>query len=275
MIRRPPRSTLFPYTTLFRSGGVGLHMSVDGGATMQQDAAEAIHDDIHAIWIDPSNSDHLIIGGDGGLASSYDHAQTWVAYQNIPVGLFYHVSYDMETPFNVCGGMQDNYDWCGPSQSRHSQGIFNYEWFQIQGGDGFEAVPDKRDARIVYTESQDGNLTRKNVLTGESKSIRPTAQNSSGLNPGENLRFQWDTPILLSPSNPGVLYVGANRLMKSTDRGDSYVAISPDLTTNTNRDTVVTMGLHGADIRISRDDGISAYSTIMTIAEIRMVPPAG
>ena len=98
-------------------GGVGLHMSVDGGATMQQDAAEAIHDDIHAIWIDPSNSDHLIIGGDGGLASSYDHAKTWVAYQNIPVGLFYHVSYDMETPFNVCGGMQDNYDWCGPSQS--------------------------------------------------------------------------------------------------------------------------------------------------------------
>ena len=96
-------------------------MSIDGGATFQQDAAEAIHDDIHAIWIDPSNSDHLLIGGDGGMASSYDRARTWLALQNIPVGLFYHVGYDMETPYNVCGGMQDNYDWCGPSASRHSR----------------------------------------------------------------------------------------------------------------------------------------------------------
>src|SRR4051812_9083424 len=253
-------------------GGVGLHMSTDGGANFQPDIAEAIHDDIHAIWIDPSNSDHLIIGGDGGLATSYDMARTWVPHQNVPVGLFYHVGYDMETPFNICGGMQDNYDWCGPSQSRQSRGIYNHEWFQIQGGDGFVAIPDRRDSRIIYSETQDGNITRKNKVTGESKSIRPSAANTPMLPRGETLRFHWDTPMIISPNNPGVLLVGANRVMRSTDRGDSWTPISPDLTTNTNRDTVVTMGVKGADIRISRDDGISAYSTIVALAESPKTP---
>jgi CheY-like chemotaxis protein len=248
-------------------GGVGLHMSIDGGKTFETDAALVTHDDIHAIWIDPKNSDHILIGNDGGLAVSHDMSRTWTFIPNLPVGLFYHVSFDMETPFNVCGGMQDNYDWCGPSASRMNRGIFNYDWFQIQGGDGFVAVPDLRDSRIIYTESQDGNMTRKNKITGESKSIRPTTQNVTNAKAGESYRFHWDTPLMLSPNNPGILLAAANRVFRSTDRGDSWVAISPDLTKNENRNDIVTMGLKGSDITISRNDGISQWPAIVALAE--------
>ena len=174
----------------------------------------------------------------------------------------------METPYNVCGGMQDNYDWCGPSTSRFRAGIMNYDWVKVQGGDGFVSLPDLRDSRIVYTESQDGNITRRNKVTGESKSIRPTPLNvSPAPDSGESYRFHWDTPMILSPNDPGILLVAANRVFKSTDRGDSWTVISPDLTTKADRDTIVTMGLKGSDIHISRDDGISAWPTIVSLAE--------
>ena len=107
-------------------GGVDLQMSTDGGKTVNTAAASAIHSDHHAIWIDPANSNHVVIGNDGGLAQSWDQAKTWVFIPNLPVGLFYHVSVDMSTPFNICGGMQDNYDWCGPSQVRGAAGIANH-----------------------------------------------------------------------------------------------------------------------------------------------------
>src|SRR4051812_46571283 len=123
-------------------GGVGLHQTLDAGKTIATDIAQPIHDDVHAIWIDPANSQHLMIGNDGGLASSYDQGKTWVFVPNLPVGLFYHVSYDMAVPFNVCGGMQDNYDWCGPSAVRGSAGIANHHWTTIQGGDGFVVLQD-------------------------------------------------------------------------------------------------------------------------------------
>ena len=248
-------------------GGVGLHLSVDGGKTYETDAALVIHDDIHAIWIDPKNGDHVLIGGDGGVAASYDMAKTWQAHLTIPVGLFYHVGFDMEYPFNVCGGMQDNYDWCGPSASRHVRGIFNYDWFQIQGGDGFVAIPDQFDSRIIYTESQDGNMTRRNKVTGESRSIRPTPQNVTNATRGETYRFHWDTPLMLSGSNPRILLAAGNRVFRSRDRGDSWEAISPDLTKNEIRDSIVTMGLKGKDITISKNDGIAAWPTIVSLAE--------
>jgi hypothetical protein len=249
-------------------GGVGLQMSIDGGRSFETDASLMIHDDLHALWINPANSDHIIQGNDGGIAISYDGAKTWSFVPNLPVGLFYHVGFDMETPYNICGGMQDNYNWCGPSRSRNTAGIINQEWFQIQGGDGFVAIPDLRDSRIVYTESQDGNLTRKNKVTGESKSIRPTPANVTNHTAGDPAyRFHWDTPLMFSPNDPGTLLVAANRVFRSTDRGDSWMAISPDLTTNANRDTITVMGIRGSDITLARHDGIQSWPTIVALAE--------
>ena len=253
-------------------GGVGMQMSLDGGRTFETDAALVTHDDIHAIWINPANSEHILIGNDGGLAVSYDKSKTWVFIPNLPVGLFYHVAYDMEIPYNVCGGMQDNYNWCGPSVSRLGRGIMNYDWFQVQGGDGFVAMPDLRDSRIIYTESQGGNMIRRNKITGESKSIRPAATNVTNATAGESYRFNWDSPMILSPHDPGVLLVAANRLFKSTDRGDSWLAISPDLTKNENRNDLVTMGLKNSEINISRNDGISSWGTLVSIAESPKLP---
>jgi hypothetical protein len=248
-------------------GGVKMSVTADAGKSTETSASTVAHDDIHAIWIDPNNSDHLLIGGDGGVYQSHDGSKTWVFQQNLPVGLFYHVNYDMATPYGLCGGMQDNYDWCGPSQSRQAQGIFNHEWFQVEGGDGFEAIPDRRDSRFVYSESQDGNMIRRNKVTGESKQIRPTAANVGNATKGETYRWHWDTPMMLSPNDPGTLIVAANKVFVSHDRGDSWTAISPDLTKQGNRDTIVTMGLKGADIHISRDDGMSQWPTIVAIAE--------
>jgi photosystem II stability/assembly factor-like uncharacterized protein len=249
-------------------GGVGLHVSHDGGKTVEPDAARVLHDDVHAIWINPRNTDHVLIGNDGGLGVSYDAAKTWQFIPNVPVGLFYHAWYDMETPFNVCGGMQDNYNWCGPSRSRFGAGIMNYDWFQILGGDGFVAMPDPRDSRIIYTESQDGNMIRRNKITGESKSIRPTPQNVSPAVPAtERFRFHWDSPMTLSAHEPGTLIVAANRVFRSSDRGDSWTVISPDLTQNKNRDSIVTMGQNGRDIRLARNDGISQWPAIVSLAE--------
>lgn len=249
-------------------GGVGLHMSVDGGQTFNTDAAQSIHDDKHAIWVNPSNPNHILIGNDGGIAVSYDMSKTWTFLPNFPVGLFYHVAVDNELPYNVCGGMQDNYNWCGPSASRFSRGIMNHEWHQIQGGDGFHAIPDPRNWRIVYTESQNGNIIRRDRVTGESKNIRPNAQNVVNAEPGAGgYRWHWDTPIVISPHDPGVLYVAANRVFRSTDRGDSWTVISPDLTSGANRDTIMTMGIRNSEVRMSRNDGVSSWPTIYALAE--------
>jgi photosystem II stability/assembly factor-like uncharacterized protein len=248
-------------------GGVGMHLSMDGGKTFETDAALVTHDDVHAIWINPSNPNHVLIGNDGGLAVSYDMSKTWTFIPNLPVGLFYHVGYDMEMPFNVCGGMQDNYNWCGPSASRYSGGIMNYDWFQVQGGDGFVTIVDQRDSRIIYTESQDGNMTRRNKVTGESRSIRPTVFNVTNATRGEAYRFHWDTPMMFSPHDPGVLLAAANRVFRSRDRGDSWEAISPDLTRNERRDSIVTMGVLNAQTRIARNDGISQWPAIVALAE--------
>ena len=243
-------------------GGVGLYQTLDGGKTMAADAAVMTHDDVHAIWINPANSNHVLMGNDGGMAVSYDMSKTWVIFPNLPFATFYHVSFDMATPYNVCGGMQDNYNWCGPSQVRGSAGIANHEWNTVQGGDGFVVLQDPTDYRVAYTESQDGNIARLDRVTFETLSIRPQA------GPGEQaFRWQWDTPLSMSPHDPKTIYAPANKVFKSIDRGLTFVAISGDLTGGTTRDDIVTMGLKNSDIRISRNDGISAWGTITTFAE--------
>src|SRR5262249_33512837 len=153
--------------------------------------------------------------------------------------------------YNVCGGMQDNYDWCGPSAVRTIGGISNDRWHTVQGGDGFVAILDQKNPRIVYTESQDGNMSRRDRVTGQSKSIRPSPVNTFDETGGGNgYRFHWDTPMQFSAADPNVLLVGGNKLFRSNDRGDTWTALSPDLTTADNRDDQVIMGVrNSADSR--------------------------
>ena len=242
--------------------GVKLHKTVDGGKTVTLNATQTIHDDVHAIWIDPANSNHVIIGNDGGVAVTWDAAKTWNFVHNLPVGLFYHVSYDMATPYNICGGMQDNYSWCGPSAVRGAAGIAGFNWATMQGGDGFVAIQDPTDYRIAYSESQDGNMVRIDRVTGETISIRPQA------NPGEDaLRWNWDTPLVMSPHDPKIIYAAANKVFRSANRGLNWETQGSDLTGNAKREDIVTMGVKGSDIRIAKDDGIQAWPTIISFAE--------
>lgn len=242
--------------------GTQLHVSDDGGKTFRNDGAEKIHVDFHAMWIDPHDSNHLMIGGDGGVGISYDRSATYVWLNNMPLGQFYHVAYDMKQPYTVCGGLQDNNTWCGPSAVRSRDGIANDDWFIIGGGDGFVAQADPRDARILYAESQNGRMNRVDRVTNERQPIRPE--------PGEGepkLRWNWDTPLLLSPHDPATVFVAANRVFRSRDRGFAWEAVSSDLTTNADRDELEIMGVPGKDIQIAKHDGIDAYPTIVAFAE--------
>jgi photosystem II stability/assembly factor-like uncharacterized protein len=240
--------------------GVDLHVSDDGGKTFF--VSSSTHVDHHAMWINPNNPNHIIDGNDGGLGISYDKAKTWEGIYNMDIGQYYHVGYDMEQPYNLCGGLQDNYTWCGPSAVRSRYGILNDDWFQIQGGDGFEAVIDPTNPRIIYAESQNGNIVRVDRVTNERKSIRPLPL------PGEPpLRWDWNTPIHISPHDPKTIYVGANKVFKSTDAGQSFIAISPDLTQAIDRDSLTLMGVPGKDIKIARNDGVSSYGQLVQLVE--------
>ena len=240
--------------------GVQLHISDDGGKTFVENGV--MHSDHHAMWINPANPNHIIDGNDGGVGISYDKGATWEAITNMDLGQFYHVAYDMQTPYHVCGGLQDNYTWCGPSAVRSRSGIGNDDWRQIQGGDGFEAQMDPRDGRTVYAESQDGNIVRVDRLTGERKSIRPVA--ARGEPP---LRWNWNTPIVLSAHNPDTIYVGANKVFRSTDRGQNWTAISPDLTQNVDRETLPLMGLTAKEFTLAKHDGVQSYGNLVQLVE--------
>ena len=153
--------------------GVSLHISDDGGRTFRADGAERIHVDHHALWINPRDPRHLIIGNDGGVSISHDRSQTWVWMPNLLGAQAYHVEFDMQTPYHVCAGLQDNNTWCGPSAVRTNSGIHNDDWYVISGGDGFQPLMDPTDARIVYAESQDGRMSRIDRFTNERTTIRP------------------------------------------------------------------------------------------------------
>src|SRR4030095_10327505 len=242
--------------------GVQLHVSDDGGKTFRSDGARKIHVDFHAMWIDPNNSNHLIIGGDGGVGVSYDRSKTYAFLRNTNLAQFYHVSYDFKTPYTVCGGLQDNNTWCGPSAVRSASGIANDDWWIIGGGDGFVAQIDPSDSRVMYSESQDGRMNRVDRVTNERKTIRP--EPPEGEKP---YRWNWDTPMLISPHHPATVFVCANRVLKSTDRGHSWKTISPDLTANTDRDALELMGVKGKDITIARNDGVGSYGNLVSFAE--------
>ena len=152
-IRVDPTNDLRVYV-----GGVQIHISDDGGKTFIENGT--LHSDHHALWINPNNPNHIIDGNDGGIGMSWDKGKSWEGIYNLNLAQYYHVGYDMAVPYNLCGGMQDNYTWCGPSAVRSNAGILNDDWYRIQGGDGFEALADPNDQNIVYAESQNGNMVR-------------------------------------------------------------------------------------------------------------------
>jgi photosystem II stability/assembly factor-like uncharacterized protein len=242
--------------------GVQLHVSDDGGKTFHAEGASRIHVDHHAMWINPHDSNMAIIGNDGGLSITYDRSKTWVWMPNLPLSQFYHVTYDMQRPYHVCGGLQDNNTWCAPSDVRNEHGIANDDWYIIGGGDGFQAQMDPSEPRILYSESQDGRMNRIDRLTNERKSIRPEAAEGEPA-----YRWNWDTPMRVSAHSPGTIFVAGNRLFKSTDRGHSWKAISPDLTTNTDRETLSLMGVTAKEFKIAKHDGVQSYSNLVQFAE--------
>ena len=205
--------------------GYGLTVSDDGGKTFGG-IGGSYHGDLHALWVDPKDSYHLLLGTDGGVYSSSDRGAHWRMLAALPVSQYYHVTYDMQDPYNVYGGLQDNGTWMGPS--RHTDGIPNRAWHNLAFGDGFAAQVDQTDADYVYVEFQGGHVFRYRMSSGESKNIRPFAK------PGEpDLRFNWNTPLLTTHAGKsGSLYIGSQYLFRSNDRGDSWARISPDLTTN-------------------------------------------
>ena len=239
-----------------------LGVSDDGGKTFRFDGAPRIHVDHHAMWLNPNNPNHMMIGNDGGVSITKDKGKTWMWLPHLVAGQFYHVGYDFQTPFNVCGGLQDNQSWCGPSQVRNGDGIGDADWWTIPGGDGFVNLIDPTNARIIYTESQEGSLQRLDKLTGEQKSIQPQAPDSA-----KPYRWNWDTPLIISSHDPATIYYGGNKLFKSTDRGHSWKAISPDLTTGVDRDTLELMGTKLKEVKIAKNDGVQDYATLFTIAE--------
>jgi len=243
--------------------GAPLYYTEDGGRTFRQDRWQKIHSDFHALWIDPSNSDHMILGSDGGITMTYDGGRNWDYVNNVPIGQYYEIAYDMQKPYHLCGGLQDNNSWCGPSATTMPRGISNDEWITVGGGDGFYSQVDPTDANIVYAESQDGNLLRRDLRTGESRSIRPLEENDQA----PRYRFQWNSPVIISAHDPKTLYYGGNHLFKTTNRGDSWERLGPDLTTGIERDKQPILGKVPDKDTLSRHDGVQQFPCITTLSE--------
>ncbi len=202
-------------------------MSEDGGKTFKTlISGREIHPDHHAWWINPNDGSFIIDGNDGGLAISRDRGKTWSFVVNLPLGQFYHINADLKKPYNVVGGLQDNGTWYGPSSVLTGGGIRNSYWESVGGGDGFDAAVDLQDSRYLYSMSQGGALGRYDLISGDDKSIRPVHPK------GEKLRFNWNAGFAQDPINKSVIYYGSQYLHKSSNKGDSWQIISPDLTTN-------------------------------------------
>src|SRR5436190_1039804 len=200
----------------------GLIASNDGGKSFTF-IADGAHGDFHDLWIDPANTDAMIVGDDGGVWYSYDGGNRWWKADNLPVSQFYHVSVDMDRPYHVYGGLQDNSSWVGDSQ--YPGGITSSRWENMYGGDGFWMFVDPTDPNYIYAESQGGYIGRVNRKTHESRDIKPVPNYKEG-----KLRFNWNSPIHVSPA--GAVYLGSQFLFRTTDRGQTWQRISPDLTTN-------------------------------------------
>ncbi len=205
-----------------------VDVSIDGGKTFQNlIGLQHLHPDNHALWIDPNNASLMINGNDGGIGISRDRGVTWRFVNNLPLAQFYHVRYDLETPYNLYGGLQDNGSWRGPSSLWEQGPIRNAHWTEVGFGDGFDTSPDPENSRRGYAMSQDGHILRWDLDTGERYSIRPAAPD-----PDTRLRFNWNAGFAQDPFDAGTIYFGSQFLHRSKDRGNNWSTISPDLTSN-------------------------------------------
>lgn len=241
----------------------GVSVSVDGGKTFRSEGtANRVHTDHHALWIDPGNPDHLMLGNDGGVYFSYDGARNWDFIDNLPIGQYYDIDIDTRDPYWVYGGTQDNGTWAIPSRTFSQVGITNADVVNIAYGDGFYTVPDPKDHRTIYANSQSGRTYLVDLETREEKGIRPVPKD-----PKERYRFNWSTPMLVSPHDSRVVYYGGNMLFRTADRGHIWEIISPDLTRSQDWKKLPIMGVERSDDTLSRDDGVSDYGTLTTITE--------
>lgn len=240
---------------------VNVQVSDDKGKTWRS-FPQSVHVDHHAYWINPNDNNHFIIGEDGGVAQTRDRGKTWQHINTMPIGQFYGIAFDMRKPYWVFGGLQDNGTWASATQTR-SGGPTHFDTFTFVGGDGFHAQVDPDDWTTAYGESQGGGLTRTDLKYGGSRSIRPTATNTTPRPAeGERWRFNWSSPILISPHNSKTLYFGGNRLFKSVNRGDRWQVISPDLTTNDPNKL-----RPGVNSVTPENTGAEMHCTIVTISE--------
>ncbi len=297
-IRVDPKNPdrIYWMSSVFRS-------SEDGGKTYRRGAL-GLHTDWHAMWIDPNDPDHFILGMDGGVGQTWDRGGSYDAIDTFPIGQFYDVSYDMQKPYRVCGGLQDNGSWCGPSRSRSGAGIFNSDWFNVGGGDGFYTAQDPRDPNTIYSESQGGNASRLDVSQNTravimqgggrdrasvfedsviiargdtTKPVTPEASRAladirtrAAVDSSRRYRFNWETPLFLSPHSATTVYMGGNRLLKSSDRGDHFFPISPDLSTKDSARIIMSTKTTGG---VTRDaTGAETHGTITTAAESPIRP---